>query len=395
MTPIVDDSPPPVRLPISVKWQRPIETGVAVIIVLAAAVAPFAAWDTPKPFAVILGAALVLIGALGVSRWRGDVAVLTVASGPVISAILGAEPIHSWSMACFAAFLLAFRGTPALLVGGVLGLGNAVAAGYAAGTVLPSRDSQASIAAAVAVAMAAAGGAMFANRRYLLELQRRVAESEAGREAAIRARVVEERVRIARDLHDSVGHEVAVVNMRLGAAEVRLPPGSDEAREDIVAARGAIQGILRETQEILKVLRAGEVADSGASYELIEEMVAEFRTGGLVITADLAVPETEIPSQAGAAAFRVVQETLTNAHRHSTGSVALSVRISAGVITIMSTNLIRHTEHADGLERHGQGLIGMRERVEAAGGSLQIDVNETMFTMKAEIPLMAEKGRAS
>ncbi len=70
--------------------------------------------------------------------------------------------------------------------------------------------------------------------------------------------LVEERLRIARDLHDLVGHEVAVVNMQLGVAEVSLPPGADRAVTALAAARVAVQSVLNETQQILALLRRGD-----------------------------------------------------------------------------------------------------------------------------------------
>lgn len=143
-------------------------------------------------------------------------------------------------------------------------------------------------------------------------------EAEQGRQAAVERGVAQERLRIARDLHDGVGHQIAVVNMHLGAAEVHL---SDPRalRGDLVAARAAVQAVLRETQQILAVLRvdnAGERPQATPSPAAVGDLVESYRQAGMVVNANIGSFGIALSGQSSVAVYRVVQEALTNAHKH-------------------------------------------------------------------------------
>lgn len=377
------------RTPISVRWHRGVEVGSATVLVLSAAVAPFSSWSMARPWAVLLGVAMVFIGTVAVSRWRTDAAVALVAAGPLVTALFGANPIHPWSMACLAALYLTLRDASPAMVAIGIGVANTLAAAYHSGMVLPTQDTTPSIAGAAAVMMAAIGSSMCASRKYFLELGRSLEEAEAGREAAIRARIAEERVGIARDLHDSVGHEIAVVSMRLGAAEVHLPPEAAQAREDIAAARSGIQGVLRETQGILRVLRgdeAGAETSPAPSYAMVGTLIEEFRRAGLVVSAELDALPGHVSHQVSAAAYRILQEALTNAQRHGTGSVSLEARVSGDALQLVVINIVRPPAAPDA-DRARHGLVGMRERATEAGGTLTVQDNGSVFTVRATLPL--------
>jgi signal transduction histidine kinase len=155
---------------------------------------------------------------VGFGCWRPRVGLVLVAASPLAASLAGAEPIFFWSIACFAAFLFTLRGLPGLLTGIVIGAANLTAAGLASGSIAPSVDPGASIGAFVALVASAAGSAIVGHRKYWFELEQRTREAIATREAAVKRSVAEERVRIARDLHDSVGHKIAVVGDDLPAA---------------------------------------------------------------------------------------------------------------------------------------------------------------------------------
>ncbi|HEY0188517.1 MAG TPA: histidine kinase [Cellulomonas sp.] len=339
--------------------------------------------------AVLLGAAGIVVG-----RRVPVVGVVLMAAAPLLPALLGWDPIAAWSIACFAALWFTLRGLRGLVVALVLGAANLVAAGLYAGTLDPSQDTSASIAGAVAVMMAAAGSAVRSNRQYALSLEERARQAMATQEAVAERSVAEERVRIARDLHDSVGHRVAVMSMHLGAAEVRLPAGADQTRADLALLREDVQAVLSETQQILRVLRVGPSSADGdptAGIERIDELVESYRGAGLRLEGAVSTAGARLSQTASAAAFRITQEALTNAQKHGTGSASLSIEVlEHGGLAIEVMNL-RRADPAPGPGDGGHGLVGMGERAESAGGHLDTGGDGRMFWIRAELPGSGEK----
>jgi signal transduction histidine kinase len=202
--------------------------------------------------------------------------------------------------------------------------------------------------------------------------------------------LVEERLRIARDLHDLVGHEVAVVNMHLGVAEVSLPIGAERAGVALAAARVAVQSVLTETQQILVLLRRADgesgTSDPAPGPEQLAVLVASFQGIGLDVEADLRLlAESTLTPAVGLTLYRVVQETLTNAHRYGDGATRLSLTSAPGGLVVTVTNL-RSSDPQRLSTRRGYGLLGMRERVTAVGGQLQVTSDEETFRVSAVLP---------
>jgi signal transduction histidine kinase len=341
------------------------------------------------PHPLVRYAALVLV-CLGVTAsrrypWPG---LATTLAGPLLAALLGADPLPTWTFTIFATFVVTLRGLPALPAGLVAGAANYVAVTLhdAAG----GWDDIASIAAAFALAAAATGSAIRGHHRYWDELRKRTQDAVATREAEAERRVAEERLRIARDLHDVLGHEVALVSMHLGAAEVHLPAGADAAHADLVAARAGVQSVLRETQHVLGALRIdGEELGTApvADYERITELIDSARQAGLDVDATVDPCPPGMPVPVGLAAYRIVQEALTNAQRHGDGTVSLRVTADPGVVTIEAVN-VRKPQQSPG--RRGYGLVGMRERVASVGGQLEIREEGQLFWVHAVLDLDAE-----
>ena len=155
-------------------------------------------------------------------------------------------------------------------------------------------------------------------------LEQRAADAITARQREVERGVVEERLRIARDLHDLMGHEVAVLNMQIGVAEVHLPSTADRSRQALQAARAAVQSVLQETQQILAVLRnvQGPLTSGQPTpgAERIGELVDSFRQIGLQVDAqvDEGIAELVHPTT-GLAMYRIIQEALTNARRYGDG----------------------------------------------------------------------------
>lgn len=330
---------------------------------------------------------ILLVAGVGLGVCRpylglGFIAMATpvaVAVTPVVTGI--------WSMACFAVLLLTLRGASAIACGAIVAVVNFAATALSVGTVDVRADPSASIAAFAAILCAAVGSAIHGNERYRMEAERRIDAAEASRAAAVERGVAQERLRIARDLHDSVGHRVAVVNMRLGAAEVHIRADPEEARADLDAARGGLQAVLRETQEILSVLRVGEGArlEPTPGHTEVRSLIESFRSAGMPVDAvvgDFSVP---LSRQASVAVYRIVQEALTNAQKHGAGSV--SARVSQnkdGEVSIEVANLFGPGGGV--VAEGGSGLIGMRERAASVGGRLSIHTDTRLFWVRATIP---------
>jgi signal transduction histidine kinase len=370
---------------------RVLERTVLVIVALALSVQVVIVVEAGNPVGGWLAIVLSSAG-IGVRHRDPHLGLGLTAAAPVGAALLGWDPIASWSLACFVAFLLTLRSLPGLLTGAVVGAANLTASWISLGTALPSQNPGASIAACAAFVTASAGSAIRGHRQYWSELERRTAQAIATREAAVNRSVAEERVRIARDLHDSVGHQIAVVNMRLGAAEVHLPADAEASRADLGAARAAVQEVLRETQQILQVLRVGTEEQTVAptpGHALLPDLIASFREAGLEVEATLPEQPLDLPPAVGAAVYRIAQESLTNAQKYGTGSASILLERTPGERIVVEVVNPRTDAARRGSSPGGNGIIGMRERAAAAHGSLQVRADGHLFWVRAELPARA------
>jgi len=367
---------------------RVLERTVLVIAALALSVQVVLVVEAGSPAGGWLAVALSASG-IWVGRRDPYPGLGLTAAAPVVAALLGWDPVASWSLACFVAFLLTLRSLPGLLTGAVVGAANLTASWIDLGTVLPSQNPGASIAACAAFVTAAAGSAIRGHRQYWAELEHRTAQAVATRDAAVNRSVAEERVRIARDLHDSIGHQIAVVNMHLGAAEVHLPVGADASRSDLRAARAAVQEVLRETQQILQVLRVGSEEQTVAptpGHALLPGLVASFREAGMAVEATLPARPPDLPPAVSAAVYRIAQEALTNAQRHGAGSASILVEHAPGGQVVVEVVNARADAVRRGSSPGGNGIVGMRERAAAAGGTLRVRADGHLFWVRAELP---------
>lgn len=328
-------------------------------------------------------ALLVSIGGTAMAWDRPWPGMVLLAAAPAVAPVVDSDPLVPWTIAVFATFLFTLRGLPGLPVGLLVCTANFASVLAYDGTGVA--DVYAIVAATAALAAAATGSAVRGHRRYWIELDNRARDAIATREIEVERRVAEERIRIARDLHDIVGHEVAVINMHLGAAEVNLSD-PDVARTDIAAARRAVQAVLRETQNILDILRVGAEDDPcspTADFRRLPELVSTFRSAGLDIDATIDQTAEPLAPNVSTAAFRVAQEAMTNAQRHGTGSMTLRVLVDRGAVTVSATNPKRSMPSERPTGFRGYGLIGMQERAASAGGYLEVDNDGDTFRIRA------------
>jgi signal transduction histidine kinase len=209
---------------------------------------------------------------------------------------------------------------------------------------------------------AAAGALLRRSRRQTTELRRLAAELAAERHAHAEAAAAAERARIARELHDVIAHSVSVMVVQAGAAEQALSH-DDPAREQVHAIRTTGKEALAELRRQLGVLRSED--DVGpAPLPGLDDIEQLARASGAELVVDGA-PRGDLPPGAALTAYRVVQESLTNARRHADGG-AVTVRLryrSDGVELVTEDTGGSSTSRGGGF-----GLRGLRERVELYGG---------------------------
>ncbi len=203
--------------------------------------------------------------------------------------------------------------------------------------------------------------------------------SERGRVEAARGHAVaEERLRIAGDMHDLVGHGLGAVAVQSSTARVALDAGDERAaRAALTAVESTSRTAMREMRQLLGLLRDGsgtvsEVETPPPGLAEIATLVGNVRAGGVAVTADLPPGTGHVPPEVQLCAYRVVQEALTNAVKHAPGAI-VTVRVTSAEtilrVVVDSSGGTRAQREAEG---SGLGLAGIRARVAAAGGQSRI-----------------------
>ena len=238
----------------------------------------------------------------------------------------------------------------------------------------------------ILVLLAIAGGIAVRDRRaYLQALVDRAERAELTRETEAARRVAEERLRIARDLHDSLAHHMAVVNVQTGVAQHLLTADPAAASEALGHARTAAGQVLDELGTVLGVLRAqadGESTEPAPSLAQLSALIAPLRSAGMELRVTVSGLPRDLPPAVDQAAYRLAQEALTNVQKHAAGSkvwLTVDYRDQAVALEIVNSAVDGHrpggSEFAGsefaGSEAVGFGLAGMRERSAAVDGLLE------------------------
>jgi signal transduction histidine kinase len=204
--------------------------------------------------------------------------------------------------------------------------------------------------------------------------EERARRMELEREAEARAAVAEERARIARELHDVVGHAVSVMTVQASGVRRLLRPDQEREREALEIVERTGREALAEMRRLVGVLRRPEEAPALApqpSLQHLERLVEQARDAGLPVEVQVEGEAIDLPAGLDLTAYRVVQEALTNAVKHAGASRAeVVVRYGDGVVELSVTDDGRG--YSDGKAASGgHGLVGMRERVAVYGGELE------------------------
>jgi signal transduction histidine kinase len=260
---------------------------------------------------------------------------------------------------------------------------------------------QAAIGAALAVAAPALAGRLVAEHRAQnARLRELTAELVRERAAAERAAAAEERTRIARELHDVIGHELTVIALQADAAAAALARAPERAAVPVDRIRTTAARALTEMRRVVGLLR--DPADDAADHDEplhpqpgladLPALVQDARAAGADVELALDPPLVAPPPSLQLAVYRVVQEALTNARRHAPGA-PVRVRVD-GTGAALSVEVSNGRSHcARGSAGGGHGLVGMRERVRMHGGSLDAGPDGDGFVVRARLPLVAEVTR--
>jgi signal transduction histidine kinase len=246
-----------------------------------------------------------------------------------------------------------------------------------------------------AAIMAAALGESVRSRRVIAaEAQERAERAERTREEEARRRVDAERLRIAREVHDTVAHAIAIVNVQAGVTAHVLDKRPERAREALVTIEQTSARALRELRATLGMLR--DVDDDARSptpgLGQLDELTGMAREAGLDIKIEAEPAPPELPSAVDRAAYRILQESITNVIRHAgPARVTITIATTGGELAIQVTDDGRGPADAGTGGEPGRGIVGMRERCALLGGVLATGPGPAGgFRVHARLPLSPE-----
>ncbi|UXY27117.1 sensor histidine kinase [Streptomyces sp. HUAS TT20] len=222
---------------------------------------------------------------------------------------------------------------------------------------------------------ATAGDAVRSRRTVVRAMRERAERAERTREEEARRRVAEERLRIARDLHDVVAHHIALVNVQAGVAAHVMDKRPDQAKEALAHVREASRSALNELRATVGLLRqSGDPeapTEPAPGLSLLDELAGTFRSAGLPVQVARADQGTALPAAVDLAAYRIIQEALTNVQKHAGPEARAEVsvvRVGPNIeVTVLDDG---SGDNATVEVGGGHGLLGMRERVTALRGTL-------------------------
>jgi signal transduction histidine kinase len=232
------------------------------------------------------------------------------------------------------------------------------------------------------------GGAWVIGDRARMRRERiRRGEEEAERE--LRVAVAEERTRIARDLHDSAGHALNVILVQAGAARLLSERDPDRARTSLETIEEVARETVGEIDRLVHVLReqnASEPVAPPVGLAALDTLVERHRAAGLDVTVQIEGEPRPLPRAVDQAAYRIVQEALTNAGRHGDGRADVRLELGPRALRLAIANPATGPPG-----QPGHGIAGMRERAELLGGRLDAGHAGGTFLVAAELPYGREE----
>jgi len=217
----------------------------------------------------------------------------------------------------------------------------------------------------------------------------RLAELEERTQRERRLAAVEERNRMARELHDSAGHAMNVILVQAGAARLLRDRDPERSKQALETIEEVARSTIGEIDRLVHGLREDEPAEKGAPAPLpgvaaIDRLTESLRPGGLTVEKSVTGTPRRLHSAVDRAAYRIVQEALTNAARHGRGTAELRLSYAPEALEVEVVNPIG----PNGAQRTsgGHGLVGMRERAALCGGTLEASGDNGVFRVHASLP---------
>lgn len=349
-----------------------LDLATAVILSLVAVVESAA---TLSALRAVLGAVISLVVTTSVAwrRRRPSVAVVVAGTATVLfTAVTRHSPFVVFAIVLILVmYVAAVREFSAAAAAETLAL-----VGYLVGAICATQavvgelsvSAVAEIVLPIAVAPGAIGWAVARGRHLSQQLAAANVQLEAEREISIALAAMRERNRLARELHDVVAHGVSVMVVQAGAARVTLTDEPELARDLLREVASAGRAALADLQRVVGATETPEAEVDPWSHrdDALTGLVTRCRTGGIEVTIDRSGPE--LPGPIFDVVYRIVQEALTNVLRHARGATAaVGVRADGRVVRVsVISSAVSTPRDSSG---SGRGLVGMRERVLAVGGS--------------------------
>jgi signal transduction histidine kinase len=317
---------------------------------------------------MLVWASTAVVGAMGVALSGGSADTLM----PALIGVYTMATVRTWRTA-----VLCAAGTAGLFL---------VASRVSSDAAIPADATYTLL--AVSFLSAAVGTAVRSRRQVFAAAEERAVRAEQTREEEAQRRVTEERLRIARELHDVVAHHIAVINVQSGVAKhlVHSDPAAAEVALGHVRDSSAV--VLEEMSTLLGLLRTsddGPDTQPAPGLAQADALVESVRRSGLTVSWRVTGSPRSLAPSVDLTAYRLVQEALTNAGKHGLGSADVSVDFRDDLVVLDVSN---PTDSFAEPTSSGHGLVGMRERVTSVGGTLDAGPRgDGRFHVHAELPL--------
>jgi signal transduction histidine kinase len=234
------------------------------------------------------------------------------------------------------------------------------------------------------------GDAARIRRLYTAALEERAGLLAREREGRERRAVLEERERIARDLHDVVGHHVSVIVVQAGGGLSAIDRQPEDARAALTAIASAGRQALTDMRRLVAVLGSGHDVEPMPGLAQLDDLIAGVRSAGLPVELSIDGDSRPLDQALELSAYRIVQEALTNALKYGGTTATATIRYGRDAleVTIEDETGGRPATIAEG-DHDGRGLVGMRERAAMLGGSVDAHATPTGFRVAARLPYPA------
>jgi len=339
---------------------------------------------------VIAGASYATLAATLIMRWPAWLPVAVTAIVAAGTSAAGTPDLLAFPALVFAMALFSTGSERIPAIVAAIAVGSVLLAGHLAFS-LQGNPGWSDLGVVPWVAAAAAiGQAARAHKAQRAMLVERARRAEEGREDEARRRVQQERLRIARELHDAVGHHVALISVQAGAMGYILDTDPAKARESIAHIQQASEAALEELRLTVGLLRQPgdrEPVEPAGGVARLDELISSFTATGLHVTCQVTGQVRSLPEATNLTAYRVIQESLTNTAKHAAGAPAtVCLAYNPGVLAL-SVEDDGPLTAVDGEPVAGHGIIGMRERASAVGGWLTAGPRASGgFQVLAELP---------